>query len=163
MKSSTPIHDTDNAPVKSLHKFHIPDETAMFALGRKFATTLNLTTPIVIELVGDVGTGKTTFTRGLAAGLGVLAPVTSPSFTISKSYAFTSPAGTPCILTHYDFYRLNDPGIMADDLLEKYLPQNIVVVEWADQVQSILPDERTIIHFSYDDSSDTARTVEIKA
>ena len=67
---------------------------------------------IVIELVGDVGAGKTTFVRGLAQGLGIKEPITSPSFTISKSYALKNGG----FLVHYDFYRLQDPGLMSEDL-----------------------------------------------
>ena len=65
---------------------NIASEAEMLEFGQKFAQTLLL--PAVIELVGDVGAGKTTFTRGLAKGLGVAEAVTSPSFTISKRYAF---------------------------------------------------------------------------
>ena len=72
----------------------------MFELGQKIGKTL--VPPVVVELLGDVGVGKTTFTRGLAKGLGVKEPVTSPSFTISKTYAL--PEGKNLI--HYDFYRL---------------------------------------------------------
>ena len=56
----------------------------------------------VIELVGDVGAGKTTFVKGLAKALGVSEPVSSPSFTISKTYALPDGGN----LVHYDFYRL---------------------------------------------------------
>ena len=63
----------------------IDSEQEMLDFGKVFAK--NLKFPAVIELVGDVGTGKTTFTRGLAEGLGVKGQITSPSFTISKSYA----------------------------------------------------------------------------
>ena len=64
----------------------ITSEQEMLDYGKSFASKLSV--PCVIELLGDVGTGKTTFTRGLAEGLGIKEPVTSPSFTISKSYAF---------------------------------------------------------------------------
>lgn len=108
-------------------------ESEMLDFGRTVAKSL--TPPVAIELVGDVGAGKTTFTRGLAEGLGVKTPVTSPSFTISKLYAF--PGGT---LAHYDFYRLPDPGLMSEDLLESLQsPDMITVVEWADTVSNLLP------------------------
>ena len=77
----------------------------MIEYGERFAESLHA--PVVIELLGDVGAGKTTFTRGLAKGLGVKSTVTSPSFTISKLYQ-----GKKCILAHYDFYRLDEPGLM---------------------------------------------------
>ena len=103
----------------------------------------------VIELIGDVGAGKTTFTRGLAKGLGITEPITSPSFTISKTYAL--PTGGNLI--HYDFYRLSDPGLMLDDLEENLKnPKNIVIVEWAESISDVLPKNRTIIKIKYTDN-----------
>ena len=111
----------------------------------------------VIELVGDVGVGKTTFVRGLAKGLGVREPVTSPSFTISKSYAF----GDGQTLTHYDFYRLPEPGQMAEDLEEKLAEDNnIIVVEWGDSVADVLPAERTKITIYYNDDGTREAKIE---
>ncbi len=102
----------------------------------------------VIELIGDVGTGKTTFTRGLAKGLGVKEPVTSPSFTISKQYAL--PSGGRLI--HYDFYRLQDPGLMAEDLSENLQnPNNVIVIEWGESISDLLPKNHHIIRFEYAD------------
>lgn len=92
--------------------------------------------PIIIELIGDVGAGKTTFTRGFAKGLDIKEPITSPSFTISKSYALKNGGR----LIHYDFYRLPGPGIMLDDLQENLTnPKNIIIIEWSDSVRNILP------------------------
>lgn len=97
----------------------------------------------VIELVGDVGAGKTALTKGIAAGLGIDEDVQSPSFTISRVYE--SPVHLR--LVHYDFYRLNDPGIMAEELIEALSEvQNITVVEWANIVQGVLPADRLSIH-----------------
>ena len=118
----------------------INSEQEMLDFGEKLGQ--KITAPSVIELIGDVGAGKTTFTRGLAKGLGITAPVTSPSFTIMKSYA--APNGT--ILTHYDFYRLSDPGLMAEDLEESINSNNtITVVEWGNSIENILPGSRHII------------------
>ncbi len=131
----------------------ITSEKGMLELGNSVAGRIK--PPKVIELVGDVGAGKTTFVRGLAEGLGVKEPVTSPSFTISKSYAF--PGGT---LIHYDFYRLPDPGLMLDDLAESISdPNSIVVVEWADTVENILPEDCMRINIRYND--DNSREVEL--
>lgn len=116
-----------------IYIMNIASEAAMLDFGQNFAKNLEL--PAVIELVGDVGAGKTTFTRGLAKGLGVTEPVTSPSFTISKRYSF--PGGE---LVHYDFYRLDDPGIMRDELAETLSePNSVVVVEWGGDVAELLP------------------------
>ena len=92
----------------------ITSEADMIAFGRSFAEKILAAAnrSMVFELVGDVGAGKTTFTRGLAEGLGITEPVTSPSFTISKRYAFPLPNGETGQLIHYDFYRLDDPGIV---------------------------------------------------
>ncbi len=95
----------------------------------------------VIELVSDLGGGKTTFTRGLMRGLGSGDKVASPTFTISKIYL----AGDLTI-HHFDFYRLQEPGIIADELAEVIdEPKVIVVVEWADVVQHVLPENRITI------------------
>ena len=112
----------------------------------KFAA--NFVDKNLIELVGDVGVGKTTFVRGLAEALGIKEPVTSPSFTISKSYAV--PDGRT--LVHYDFYRLDDPGIMSEDLMESLNNKNnIVIIEWSDLIQDILPENHTVIKIKYND------------
>lgn len=96
----------------------------------------------VIELIGDVGAGKTTFTKGLAAGLGINEDVQSPTFTISRLY--DAKAGLK--LAHYDFYRLQGAGIMADELSDAINDQAaVVVVEWGDAVADVLPKDRITI------------------
>lgn len=115
----------------------------MLDFGRDYAKKIKA--PKVIELVGDVGAGKTTFVRGLAEGLGIKEPITSPSFTISKEYAYDGG-----ILIHYDFYRLEDPGLMMGDLEEAMMDDKaIIVVEWADSVENILPADRDRIEIKY--------------
>ena len=122
----------------------IKSEQEMLNFGREYAS--KIVRPAVIELVGDVGNGKTTFVRGLAEGLGVREPVTSPSFTISKSYAL--PEGGRLI--HYDFYRLSEPGIMKDDLVDNMKDEkNILVVEWGESVAELLPKKHTKIEIEY--------------
>lgn len=95
-----------------------------------------------IELVGDVGAGKTTLVKGIAQGLEIEETVQSPSFTISRVY------DTPheLRLAHYDFYRLHDAGIMADELREASQdPRTITTIEWADIVSGVLPDDHMTI------------------
>ena len=102
--------------------------------------------PIVIELIGDVGAGKTTFTGSIAKGLGVKSPVTSPSFTISKQYTFPIDNNTSGTLVHYDFYRLDDPGIMVEDFAESISQKHTrTIIEWGQSVQNLLPED----HISY--------------
>lgn len=100
----------------------------------------------VLELTGDVGSGKTTFTKGLAEGLGVEDDVQSPSFTISRFYK----GRDGLELHHYDFYRLPDPGIMKFDVHESTAdPKAVTVIEWAETVADVLPEKRVRIHFDY--------------
>ncbi len=126
----------------------------MEALGRKIGATFK--GGEVIELIGDVGAGKTTLTRGLALGLGIASPITSPSFTISCRYH----ARDGLSLNHYDFYRLSNPGVVAMELAESINdPRAITVIEWGESIQDILPKKHIIIHINY--LPDTGRDVEI--
>ena len=138
-----------------------------------FAESLGKTLkpPLVFELIGDVGAGKTTFTRALARGLGVKQPVTSPSFTICNRYEWSAQPNCDAnrgatsvaqnTLIHYDFYRLKDPGLMREDLEESLNdPTAIVVLEWADSVQNILPKDHIAITFTV--LGDGSRDLEIK-
>lgn len=99
----------------------------------------------VIELVGDVGAGKTTLTKGIAVGLGIEEDVQSPSFTISRVYD----ARDELRLAHYDFYRLHDAGIMADELRETiHDPRSVTILEWANVVEGVLPEKRLTIQIT---------------
>lgn len=112
-------------------------------LGRKLGASLK--GGEVFELVGDVGAGKTTFVKGLAQGLAVDEDVQSPSFTISRVYE----ARDGLQLAHYDFYRLTDAGIMADEVREVVEDEtSVTVIEWADIVEGVLPGERFTLQFS---------------
>lgn len=110
-----------------------------------------------IELVGDLGSGKTAFVKGLAAGLGSQDYAHSPSFTLSHVYR----AGELKI-HHYDFHRLNDAGIMKQELTDALADsQVVVVVEWADLVEDVLPDDRLII--SIEPTGETSRRFKLTA
>ena len=95
----------------------------------------------VLELVGDIGAGKTTLTKGIARALGINEPVQSPTFTISRVY--DSPKGLR--LAHYDFYRLGEAGIMGDEIREATDDDSVVVVEWAGAVDDDLPKDRLVV------------------
>ncbi len=110
----------------------------------------------VFELIGDVGAGKTTFVKGLAKGLAIDDDVQSPSFTISRTYD----ARDGLQLFHYDFYRLQDPGIMANELQEVVNDSAaITVIEWADIVEGVLPKKHSSLTFEA--PSDTSRRITI--
>lgn len=112
----------------------------------------------VMELVGDVGAGKTTLVRGIAQGMGVEETVQSPSFTISRQYD----GKNGLRLAHYDFYRLEQAGIMSEELSD-VLGDNktAVVIEWSDTVKNVLPSDRLVISIAA--ISDTARRLSFSA
>lgn len=94
-----------------------------------------------IELVSDVGGGKTTFVRGLAKGAGSEDHVSSPTFTISKVYA-----ASDFRIVHFDFYRLQQAGLIEHEIQEAIAdPRVVVVVEWSEVVRRVLPQDRLVI------------------
>ncbi len=122
----------------------VRDEAVMHQLGVTLGQ--NLKGGEVIELIGDVGAGKTTLVKGIADGLGITDDVQSPSFTINRNYQ-SSGGLTLC---HYDFYRLNDAGIMSMEIAEAVSdPQNITIIEWAESVHGALPPSRITININY--------------
>ncbi|HJM04594.1 MAG TPA: tRNA (adenosine(37)-N6)-threonylcarbamoyltransferase complex ATPase subunit type 1 TsaE [Candidatus Saccharimonadaceae bacterium] len=134
-------------------KKEVKSEVEMKALGARLGALLQ--GGEVIELSGDVGAGKTTFVKGLAVGMAIDEDVQSPSFTVSRVYD----ARDGLQLAHYDFYRLQDAGIMANELDEVIRDDTIVtVVEWADIVEGVLPKKRLRIEFA--SPSETDRTLE---
>lgn len=90
----------------------VNDEQQMKQLGQSIGEVL--VGGECFELIGDVGAGKTTFTKGLGMGLGITEDVQSPSFTLSRVYE----ARDGLSLEHYDFYRLQEPGILSYELDE---------------------------------------------
>lgn len=121
----------------------VQNETATKAFGEKLGMLLH--GGEVIELVGDVGAGKTTLTKGIAKGLAIDEEVQSPSFTISRGYN----GRDGLQLAHYDFYRLSDAGIMANELREVVSEPNVVtVIEWAKIVGSVLPKNHIVINIT---------------
>ena len=110
----------------------------------------------VIEFISDVGGGKTTFVKGLAKGLDIHDTVQSPTFTISRLYS----GRDDLELHHFDFYRLNEAGIVADELAESLQqPNAIVAVEWGEIVHDVLPPHRITIHLT--SLGDTERKISI--
>ena len=89
----------------------------------------------IIALEGELGAGKTAFTRGIARTLGVEDDVTSPTFTIINEY----PAAMPFV--HMDAYRLRNPEEIEDIGFSDYLTGYVVVIEWADMIEFQLPDD----------------------
>jgi len=100
----------------------------------------------VLCLIGDLGAGKTAFTKGLAAGLGISNTITSPTCVLMKGYPIKSKA---LYLAHIDAYRLSDGGQLADIGVLDYFndPNCVTVIEWADRVKDIWPAKVIKIEF----------------
>lgn len=95
----------------------------------------------VYTLVGDLGVGKTVFTKGLAKGLQIEEPVNSPTFTIVQVY---EEGRLP--FYHFDVYRIGDPSEMDEIGYEDYIyGEGVSLIEWADLIQEILPEHYTEI------------------
>ena len=118
---------------------HSAEET--FAAGRAFAATVRRGE--VLALCGDLGAGKTHFVKGLAAGLGVDADVTSPTFTLIHEY----PGGS-LPLYHVDFYRLEETSDALKIGIEEYFNgDGVTAIEWADKFAELVPDSAIWIRF----------------
>ena len=96
---------------------------------------------MVICLMGDLGTGKTVFTKGFASSLGIQETITSPTFNIIKEY----PDGE-MPLYHMDVYRL-EKNIESTGLLDYFDKNGVVIIEWANLIKDYLPEERLDIFF----------------
>lgn len=112
----------------------------------------------VVELCADLGGGKTTLVKGLAKGLGSKDTVASPTFTLKKVYKGREGVQ----VHHFDFYRLSEPGVVADQLEESLNdPKVVTVVEWSDSVKDVLPEKRLCIEFQPVATDPDERTIHI--
>lgn len=112
----------------------------------------------VLCMYGDLGVGKTAFVQGLAKGLGIDEPITSPTFTIVNEYSGTLP------LYHFDVYRIADSDEMYEIGYEEYVyGDGVSVIEWPQLIDDILPEKRYDIEIAKDyDKGENYRTIEIK-
>ena len=117
----------------------------------------------VLVLTGDLGAGKTQLTKGIAAGLGVVDDVSSPTFTIEMVYE-----GSSCTLYHFDLYRLEDASELDDTGIFDVLgADGVCVIEWGEQFAKEIGDERLDIILSRRDDEaepgvEPARTIDFR-
>lgn len=108
----------------------------------------------VICMTGDLGAGKTTMTQSIAKGLDVEDYVTSPTFTIINEYEGR------CPLYHFDVYRINDVDEMYDLGYEEYFySDGVSIIEWADIIEEILPEERLNIEICKKDNNESREII----
>jgi tRNA threonylcarbamoyladenosine biosynthesis protein TsaE len=130
-----------------------PEET--IELGKAFAKRLKK--GAVVALVGDLGSGKTVFTKGIAAGLGVKSAryVNSPTFVIIKEYK--GRLG----LYHFDLYRLDHSSSLDEMNYEEYFyGSGVTVIEWAEKIRALLPKGYSEVRFAV--RGENERLIEIK-
>jgi tRNA threonylcarbamoyladenosine biosynthesis protein TsaE len=127
---------------------HSPEQTRR--LGARLGALLQPGDLIAVE--GDLGTGKTCLAQGVGAGMGILEPITSPTFTLIAEYRPPPPAP---LLYHIDVYRLGDPVPEALALgLEEYLfGEGVCFIEWAQRILAALPDDLLRISLRHLDTS----------
>lgn len=121
-----------------------PDETIALAhaVGRR------LRTGDLLVLTGDLGAGKTHFAKGIATGLGVTEPVTSPTFALHQQYQGHE------VLHHLDVYRLEDLAETLDLDLPELLESGVSVIEWGDSITDVLPIDRLTIRLEMTEVDD---------
>ena len=145
----------DLKPENRNHKseiFHTSSSDETMDLGRKIGEGLGPRD--VVGLIGELGTGKTTFTQGLVQGLGVRGYVKSPSFTLVNEYEGRLP------VYHLDLYRLGDVNEIYELGIEEYLyGDGITIIEWAEKAYALLPAEYILIKFFY--TGENTRKIEI--
>ena len=139
----------------SLFKAEIPTAEEMFSLGEKLAQLL--TAGDLVLLIGPLGAGKTTFTRGVGLGLSVIGNVSSPTFVIARTHK-REDNETP--LVHVDAYRLGSPSELDD--LDIPFGEAIVLVEWGKGLTEGIADNWLEITIDRDTTGETeTRSVEI--
>jgi tRNA threonylcarbamoyladenosine biosynthesis protein TsaE len=109
----------------------------------------------VVALYGDLGSGKTRFIKGICLGLGVAEHVASPTFTILNEYY-----GGKLKIYHFDFFRLGSLNEIRDIGFDEYVyGDGICVIEWADRVKNLLPEERYDIYLDFADTPDVRKII----
>ncbi len=139
--------------MKETFQTHSPEETQ--AIGKHIGQTLKAGD--VVALIGDLGSGKTCLTQGIARGVGIASQevVNSPSYTLINEYAGETP------IFHIDLYRLKHHGEIVDLGLEEFLEGNgICIIEWADRMANMLPANHIQITMTWVDESD--RIIELQ-
>lgn len=108
----------------------------------------------IVCLQGELGAGKTCFAKGVARGMGIESPVTSPTFTLVNEYH------GELTLYHLDVYRLNGPFEMDDLGYEEFFyGEGVTLVEWAERVREVLPEERLEVLINRDTEGEDFREI----
>jgi len=130
---------------------HSPADTEKFA----YDFAQKISSPRVICLIGDLGAGKTAFTRGFARFFGVEKGVSSPTFIIMHRYTGRE------VINHYDLYRINDYDELLDIGFEEQIESGISLIEWPDAFMQYLPEDKIVIKISRTQNCGEERLIEV--
>ena len=146
-------HSTDSGFTQNL-TYYLADETATLAFGKKLATCLHA--GLTIFLIGDLGAGKTTLTRGILHGLGYQQLVKSPTYNLVEIYKISR-----LYLYHFDFYRFNDYLEWEEAGFRDYFnSDSICLIEWPEKAGNLLPIADLQLAFNI---LETGRSIQIQA
>lgn len=120
----------------------------------------NFTGGMVLGLIGNLGSGKTQFTKGVGEYFKIKKPINSPTFVLIKLYVVAQPAIIKT-LVHIDCYRLQNPQELLDLGFQEILANkdNLIIIEWADKIKDILPLKAVFINFEYGKLPDTRKII----
>ncbi|MBS1272620.1 MAG: tRNA threonylcarbamoyladenosine biosynthesis protein TsaE [Candidatus Marinimicrobia bacterium] len=112
----------------------------------------------IVALYGELASGKTTFVQGICEALSVREPVTSPTYTLINEYFGTMP------VYHFDCYRLeNEDEFYSLGYEEYFFGEGLVLIEWAERVESLLPEHTIRLRFEHNFSGEGTRTIQLHA
>lgn len=127
---------------------HSPDETE--ALGRALGEALCSRERAFVAFFGELGVGKTAFTRGIAAAVGYTKPVKSPTYTILNEYR-----GGKRDLFHFDLYRIEDEDdLWSVGFWDRLDESGIVICEWSERIPGVIPDDAVRVTIARGDADD---------
>ncbi|WP_250492685.1 tRNA (adenosine(37)-N6)-threonylcarbamoyltransferase complex ATPase subunit type 1 TsaE [Caballeronia sp. GAWG1-1] len=144
----SPVRTTPDFPSALLERrFDLRDEAATLAFGERFARAIDETrkqtsaerfSGLQVQLIGDLGAGKTTLVRATLRALGHAGRVKSPTYTLVEPYSLDTPSG-PLDVYHFDLYRFADPAEWADAGFREYFDRGAVcLIEWPQQAGGLL-------------------------
>ncbi len=141
--------------IRNFKSFHSNSESETEEIGKKVAKSVKYGT--VISLKGNLGTGKTIFTKGFAKGLGIKEVVASPTFNIVREHS----AGNGKWLYHMDLYRINDAHCALAFGIDEYMSDKnaMTLIEWAERIEDILPPQA--VHIEIKRINDNEREIRI--
>lgn len=139
------------------YKFISDSESSTEQLGERLAKTIDR--GCIIALFGDLGAGKTAFTRGLARGFGSRERVSSPTYTVVNEYPTDNVR-----ICHFDMYRLSGSEALYDIGWEDYIsdPRAVCVVEWSERIADSIPGDAITVRISKCENAPNKRIIEIE-